>query len=48
MTDPTFDEFVPLELIDSMMQFYGSTLGLSDVEVVKNQGAIDTIEINFS
>ena len=48
VTDPTFDDFVPLEMIDSMAQFYGGTLGLSDVEIVKTQGAIDTIEINFS
>ena len=48
VTDPTFDDFVPLELIDSIAQFYGSTLNLSDVEIVKNQGAINTIEINFS
>jgi len=48
VTDPTFDDFVPLELIDSILQFYGTTLGLSDVEIVKNQGAINTIEINFS
>ena len=48
VTDPTFDDFVPLELIDSIAQFYGSTLDLSDVEIVKNQGAINSIEINFS
>ena len=41
-------DFVPLELLDSISQFYGTTLGLSDVEIVKTQGAIDTIEINFS
>ena len=48
VTDPTFDDFVPLELIDSISQFYGTTLDLSDVEIVKTQGAINTIEINFS
>ena len=48
ITDPTFDDFVPLELMDSISQFYGTTLGLSDVEIIKHQGAIDTIEINFS
>ena len=48
MSDPTFDDFVPLELIDSIAQFYGTSLPLSEVEIVKKQGALETIEINFT
>ena len=47
ITDPTFRDFTPLELIDSIGHFYGTSLTVSEVQVIKTQGAIDTIEVNF-
>ncbi len=47
VTDPTFDRFHPLEMIDAMGHFYGATLGITDIRVIKTQGAVDTIEVNF-
>jgi hypothetical protein len=48
ITDPAFNEFSPMELIDSISQFYGSTIAIDNVEVLKTQGAVDTIQVVFS
>mgnify|MGYP003949217789 CR=1 FL=1 len=47
ISDPTFEDFQPLEMIDAIGQFYGSTLSIANVQVIKTQGAIETIEVNF-
>ena len=48
ITDPAFDDFNPMELIDSISQFYGETIAIDDIQVLKTQGAVDTIQVNFS
>tara|TARA_B100001996_G_scaffold357450_1_gene321410 strand:+ start:458 stop:754 length:297 start_codon:yes stop_codon:yes gene_type:complete len=45
--DPTFDTFTGAELISEFSQFYGSTIVISDIDIIKKRGAVDTIEVNF-
>ena len=45
--DPTFDDFTGAELIEEFAQFYGTSIVVSDIEIIKRRGAVDTIEVNF-
>lgn len=46
--DPTFGEFDPAQLLGEFIQFYGDTIRLENVDVIKQRGALDTIEVNFT
>ena len=45
--DPTFQDFSGSELLEEFTQFYGDSILIEDVDVIKKQGAVDSIEINF-
>ena len=46
--DPSFGEFDPASLLGEFIQFYGTSIKLQNVDVIKQRGALDTIEVNFS
>ena len=48
VNDPTFGEFDPAELLGEFIQFYGDSIQLENVDVIRQQGALDTIEVNFT
>jgi|TARA_R110000824_G_C15119270_1_gene667894 hypothetical protein len=45
--DPTFGDFNGSELIEEFAQFYGTTIVVSNIDVIKRRGAVDSIEVNF-
>jgi hypothetical protein len=46
--DPTFGAFDPASLLGEFIQFYGSSIQLQNVDVIRQRGALDTIEVNFT
>lgn len=48
ITDPTFEGLGSFEIIDAISQFYGVSLAIEEVEVIKEQGALETIEVKFT
>ena len=48
ITDPTFEGLGSFEIIDAISQFYGVSLAIEEVEVIKGQGALETIEVKFT
>lgn len=48
ITDPTFEGLGSFEIIDSIAQFYGTSLSIEAVEVIQEQGALETIEVKFT
>ena len=47
ITDPTFDDFVPEAMLEEFVKFYGDTVVVSKINVIKREGAVKNIEVKF-
>lgn len=45
--DPTFDDFTGNSLVNEFIQFYGSSVVINHIDIIKKHGAIKNIEVNF-
>ena len=47
MTDPTFDNMQEEDILEEFSTFYGSSIMLDRVNIIKREGKVDRIEVNF-
>jgi hypothetical protein len=47
VTDPTFDNMQEEDILEEFSTFYGSSIRLDRVNIVKREGKVDRIEVNF-
>tara|TARA_B100000470_G_C19500950_1_gene263043 strand:- start:143 stop:436 length:294 start_codon:yes stop_codon:yes gene_type:complete len=47
VTDPTFDNMHEQEILEEFSTFYGGSIMLDRVNIVKREGKVDRIEVNF-
>ncbi len=47
VTDPSFDNMAEEDILEEFSTFYGSSVLLDRVNIIKRAGAINRIEVNF-
>ena len=45
--DPTFDDFTGSTLVSEFVNFYDTSVVIDHIDVIKKQGAVSNIEVNF-
>ena len=48
IVDPTFDGLNASDILGEFIQFYGTEIDLVGVDMVRQRGALDKIEVKFS
>ena len=48
IVDPTFDGLNASDILGEFIQFYGDEINLVKVDMVREQGALDKIDVKFS
>ena len=47
VTDPVFENMATEDLLEEFSTFYGSSILLDRVNIIKNRGSVSRIEVNF-
>jgi hypothetical protein len=47
VTDPSFDNMAEEDILEEFSTFYGGSIMLDRVNIIKSQGKVNRIEVNF-